>query len=212
MHEPWPWTIPSMVFERSKSNSSCFRYNRTYIFSFDSIKIHEREQTCGETIVDDGRQHNQHNDYEITFSHWIRWWAHNFWPPSVNNFVKSWLDSVMVCLCLTVNTVRCDGAWKVCAWKAAVERWKASPNWLIPCIEPIIIICACVCTRNARVYRVFRAFRWRSCCTNGLDSRPYKLSAVVSKLKSTCFFLLFVVPFTLITTRARLSRPTVDNN
>lgn len=104
--------------------------------------------TCGEAIVYDGRHHNE---FKITFSHRIWCRAHNFWPPSVNNFVKSWLDCVMVCLSLPAKMMV---HFKKCAWMAVTprtaQRLKGSAKLdVFPCVQPII--CACVCTRNARL-------------------------------------------------------------
>lgn len=142
--------------------------------------------TCGETIVDDD---GRHNELKITFSHRIWCWAHNFWPPSVNNFVKSWLDCVMVCLSLPAKTMV---HFKKCAWMAVTprtaQRLKGSAKLAVfPCVQPII--CACVCTtkRSCIVYAIHFVgdhvvkmnSTWKWIYTS--------LSAVVSKLKSTCF-------------------------
>lgn len=148
-----------------------------------------------------------------TFSHRIWCWAYNFWPPSVNNFVKSWLDCVMVCLSWPAKTMV---HFKECAWMVATpctaNRLKGSVKLVVfPCVQPII--CACVCTTELScIVYVMRFVGGHDVKMNSTRRWIYtSSSAVVSKLKSTCFFLPHFAILFVVTCEEPVSRLPTDN-
>lgn len=183
-HDMWTRRLHERIIDDTEPNR--FRYICILMwFDQNSWPAHKHVVRFG-PIVNDGQ--------------WVRnllqniWcWHTNSWPTTVNNFAKSWLDCVMVCLCWMAKTATplykvAFGSERSCC---AHDESHRAADWLLPC-RANYNMRACVCTRSIHFYCVF---------VEGHNAgvmvmrTQWKCKRCRSQIKiDVCFF--FVVPFT----------------